>query len=87
LTNATLEWVLIDIDGNTVLDHLDDGVAISKLSPATAGHIQITVSDAATALIPVGGYIDALRVTNSGLSSTVWIGNIAVNANPFEEAT
>lgn len=85
LSNATLEWVLIDVDGNDVLNDQSDGVELTKLSPATAGHIQISVTDAVTALIPAGGYIDALRVVSSGLTSTVWVGNIAVNANPFEE--
>lgn len=81
LSAATLSWTLLDPDANIVAD-LNPTVAVT--APATAGAGTITVADAVTTL-PPGRYTDCMRASITGIVSTLWIGQILVDANPFAD--
>jgi len=81
LTSATLEWTLIDMNGNLAIP--DDSATITIQTPPTAGLISITVPSAITEGLLPGRYTDALRVTISGNPDTIWTGSILVDADLF----
>jgi len=80
LSNATLQWMLVDPNGAPVLSEAD--VSITITPPPTAGLIVINVPNDKTASFMAGRYIDALQVTIGDVISPLWIGNIEVAANP-----
>lgn len=81
LSSAVLSWTLLDPDANAIAD-LNPTIAVT--APATAGTGTIAVASAATTL-PPGRYTDCMRVSITGMVSTLWIGQILVDANPFAE--
>jgi hypothetical protein len=79
LTNATLQFTLLDPDGNkTIVDPL-----ITIDEPKTKGTGAIAVNNTVTTNLSPGRYTDALRVTIADAQSTVWLGLILVDADPF----
>ena len=82
VTNCTLKWILMDTDGNSIVQST---VEIAKSDPLN-GVIQISLSEADTALRP-GRYTDALQVTEGTSTDVFWIGQILVSANPFNQAS
>jgi hypothetical protein len=81
LSSAVLSWMLLDPDANPIAD-LNPTIGIT--APPTAGTGTITVANTVTTLSP-GRYTDAMRVSITGAVSTLWIGQILVDANPFAE--
>jgi hypothetical protein len=82
LTGASLEWKLVDANGNTVLDFsLGSGIAVVN---AAAGTCLITVTSTQSRAIAVGDYTDQLRATAvSGDIDTMWTGTIEVRPSLF----
>jgi hypothetical protein len=79
LTAATLEWMLLDPDGNQVTTD----ATITTVSPSTSGQINILVPNSVTVDLNPGRYSDALRVTISDMIATTWVGFVLVDANAF----
>ena len=79
LTNASLQWILLDPDGNQVAI----APQITTDSPATAGTGAIAVNETVTTSLAPGRYTDSLRVSIANAVSTVWVGCILVDADPF----
>jgi hypothetical protein len=82
LTQAAFAWALLDPDGNSVANLVP---TITTNSPASNGTGAIAINDAVTTDLLPGRYTDCLRVTITGAVSTVWVGFILVDANPFAQ--
>ncbi len=80
VTNCTLSWVLLDMDGAPVLP-TDQNITISK-TDAINGGILISVPRQYTVLNP-GRYTDALQVIEGSNADVFWIGQLRVSANPI----
>jgi hypothetical protein len=83
VTNATLAFTLLDMNGEPV-DGINANASVSKTN-ATQGAIQIEIPSQYTTLVP-GRYTDALQVTEGASRDIFWIGQILVAANPFNIA-
>jgi hypothetical protein len=82
LTGAALTWRLLDADGRAL--PASEAATITVVEPASDGKIIISVPDDATAGLPPGFYVDALRADDSaGKRSTLWSGRIMVSADLF----
>jgi hypothetical protein len=81
LTNAGIEWTLINPDGKVAIPN--DSAQIVMVSPMTSGIISINVPRNITAQLGPGRYTDALRVTIADLADTLWVGTILVGADLF----
>jgi hypothetical protein len=81
LTNAALEWTLVNPDGKVAIP--DGSAQIVMVSPMTSGIISINVPRNITAQLSPGRHTDALRVTIADLADTLWIGTILVGADLF----
>src|ERR1017187_1832111 len=81
LTNAGLEWTLIDPNGKVAIP--DGSAQIVMVSPLTSGIISINVPRNITAQLSPGRHTDALRVTIADLADTLWVGTILVGADLF----
>ena len=79
LSAATLDWILLDPDGNAVA-HLTPTINVT--APATGGKGSVVIPSALTELLP-GRYTDALRVSIAGIESTASSGWILVDADAF----
>jgi hypothetical protein len=77
VTNCTLSWCLLDTNGNPMAIT----ATIAKTDPVN-GAISITIDKTDTALDP-GRLTDALQVVEGANKGVFWIGQIAVQANPF----
>jgi len=84
LTNATLQWTLIEPQGLPVLHNGDATITI--VGAPTAGSIHISVHHTVNAQLAAGRYIDALQLTIGDAVSLLWMGQILVAANPRRAA-
>lgn len=81
----SIEWTLIDENRAVVLSGtLDD---IIEVTDATDGHILIKIPPSASQALPVGRYIDQLRVTMYSVVTTMWEGafNVGYSAFPVSQ--
>lgn len=75
ITNATIEWVLM----NTLQQVVVPDTAIQlEVVDAVNGKISILIKSATTTGVAPGQYNDMLRVTIGTISDTMWTGGIAV---------
>jgi hypothetical protein len=75
LTNAALEWALIDPQGKMTTV----ARSISINDPPSAGLVSIKVPRAASAPLAAGRFHDALRVLIADAAETYWLGTIVSN--------
>lgn len=82
LTEATLEWTLIDPTGAQVAN-VQGSVSITVMAPPTNGQVTIRVPAVNTEPLTAGRYHDALRVSLGNRASLYWIGSLLVSSDPF----
>jgi hypothetical protein len=82
LTDAQILWTLLDGKGNLALGQ-DQQATVTITQPVTSGIINIALHRDITKTIRPGRYIDAVRVIIGTIGSTMWVGNILVQADPF----
>ena len=80
LTNASIIWGMVGMDGHLVV--LDD-VSIERMIPMTAGGVRIIVPRAKTAALSGGYYYDTLRLLINDNVNAMWAGLIEVQSDPY----
>jgi hypothetical protein len=75
-----IKWVLLDGNGQHVLDTAD--VAISIID-AAAGKCSIIIPAAKTSPLPGGRYTDVIRIVIGGVTSTLSVGVVNVAPDPW----
>lgn len=83
LAGATFAWTLLDPDGN--ICQLAAIASVTVTGDPSQGDITISVPRGATAGLIAGRYFDALRVTSAGFAEMEWLGQILVDADPFQQ--
>jgi hypothetical protein len=85
LDTAQIRWTLINRNsGKQLIRPADCNVVITD---AAAGKCTIIVPGTVSTLVPGGVHQDALRITVNNIDSTLAIGPIAVQTDPFRVAT
>ena len=79
--NFGVYWTLLGLDGYPVLSA--DQATVLVMGSPTSGRVRILVSAIVTGGLDPGRYIDAIRVVGATLTATFWVGQIAVDANPW----
>jgi len=79
LTNTTLTWTLIGLQGLPVLQN---DATITVVGDPTTGLVHIAVPNAKTATLECGRYLDALQLTIGDAVSPLWTGVIPRRRQP-----
>ena len=82
LSDATVLWTLIDPDGVPALTGDDATISISDQG-TNKGQLLITVPASTTTRLLPGIYTDALRVELDEARTTMWLGSVYVDQDPF----
>jgi hypothetical protein len=79
LTNAVINWTLLDALGNTVLSPGQFSIVLG----AGPGECTLTVPRTSTTTIAGGAHADYWRLTMGGVTNTLLSGAISVRSDPW----